>query len=120
MCKWGTHETVYCIRRNNDLYPDGWHPIAVDSCLAPTIREMNERGIITTGCCCGHGNGNGFIGVATESAKLLSEWCFETGHSYHFWGGYLGKYDNELDSDGNPIGSNFQLIIFLPKLELTS
>jgi hypothetical protein len=41
--------------------------IAVDKCLLPEIIRLWERGIKTTGCCCGHGHDNmAFIGVAPE------------------------------------------------------
>lgn len=41
--------------------------IAVDKCLLPEIVGLWEKGIKTTGCCCGHGDlEKAFIGVAPE------------------------------------------------------
>lgn len=37
--------------------------IAVDKCLLPEILSLWEKGIRTTGCCCGHGRQPAFIGV---------------------------------------------------------
>ena len=37
--------------------------IAVDHCLAGEILMLWGRGIITTGCCCGHSQLDGYIGV---------------------------------------------------------
>ena len=38
--------------------------VAVDKCLLHEIQSLWERGIKTTGCCCGHGNPNcAFLGV---------------------------------------------------------
>lgn len=36
---------------------------AVDKCIANLIRELWSKGIITTGCCCGHNIANGYIGI---------------------------------------------------------
>lgn len=46
MCKWGTDVEIELRRR-----------VAVDSCIAETIVRLNEQGVHTTGCCCGHGKG---------------------------------------------------------------
>lgn len=37
--------------------------IAVDKCLLPEIISLWEKGIRTTGCCCGHAKQPPFIGV---------------------------------------------------------
>lgn len=71
MCKWGTDKLIHVIHRNNEYIPDGWHEIAVDACIADYVQEMNDRGIITTGCCCGHFKGDSVVTVATKSQDLL-------------------------------------------------
>ena len=38
-----------------------WDVKSVDRCLAPIIQALNERGIFTSNCCCGHGKGPGDI-----------------------------------------------------------
>lgn len=52
MCRWGTSEIVHL------AYPrpvSGRTRIAVDACLAPLVQALNDLGVKTTGCCCGHG-----------------------------------------------------------------
>lgn len=71
MCKWGTDRIIHVIHRNNEFVPDGWHPIGVDACIADLVQEMNNRGIITTGCCCGHGKDTGWVQIDPISEDLL-------------------------------------------------
>ena len=33
----------------------------IDECIAPIVRALNNAGILTRGCCCGHGRENGSI-----------------------------------------------------------
>lgn len=33
----------------------------IDLCIAPIIKALNDGGIITKGCCCGHGEVMGYI-----------------------------------------------------------
>jgi hypothetical protein len=33
----------------------------VDACIAPLVQAMNDRGVHTLGCCCGHGEVVGSI-----------------------------------------------------------
>lgn len=54
MCQHGTLKKIYVIRWNNPSVPDGWHEKYVDACIADEIQELNNKGILTTGCCCGH------------------------------------------------------------------
>ncbi len=35
--------------------------VDVDRCIAPLVRALNEAGIATEGCCCGHGEVTGHI-----------------------------------------------------------
>ena len=37
--------------------------VNVDKCLASEIKSLNEQGIKTVGCCCGHGKSQGYIQV---------------------------------------------------------
>ncbi len=34
---------------------------AIDACLAPVIQALNEAGVFTASCCCGHGEIDGSI-----------------------------------------------------------
>jgi len=69
MCEWGTDAFIYVIRRNHPDIPDGWHLMAVDACIADYVQRMNDLGIITMGCCCGHGKTEPQVSVAWESGE---------------------------------------------------
>jgi len=51
MCKLGsdTGVTLYKSREN------GMKTVKVDSCIAPLVQMLNDYGIQTIACCCGHG-----------------------------------------------------------------
>ncbi len=38
-----------------------WETKGVDSCIAPIVKALNDAGIYTAGCCCGHGETDGNI-----------------------------------------------------------
>lgn len=44
--------------------------MAVDACLAPLIQMLNDYGIHTVGCCCGHGKDQGSI-IIEQDKKLI-------------------------------------------------
>lgn len=77
MCAWGTDQIIHVIRRNHPDTPDGWHPVAVDACIADYVQRMNDQGVITVGCCCGHGKGRPVVLVAAESVPLLAQLGYE-------------------------------------------
>ena len=45
---------------------EGRECFVIDECLAPALLALWEKGIKTTGCCCGHGSGSGMIGLLTD------------------------------------------------------
>jgi len=52
MCKWGTDvEVKLCRPRKHS----GLTTAKVDACIAPLVQMLNDYGIQTEGCCCGHG-----------------------------------------------------------------
>lgn len=66
--------------------------VEVDGCLVGEINRLNNEGVKTIGCCCGHGRRQGYIQVAPDSvAEMLKreyqqievdnygngEWCFK-------------------------------------------
>jgi len=80
MCKWRTNATIKVIRSPSAArlhLPDGWYPVAVDACIAAYVQRMNDLGIVTVGCCCGHGKGPGAVLVAAESAALMDALGYE-------------------------------------------
>ena len=80
MCKHGTTKEINVIRRANRSVEDGWHKRHVDACIADHVQLMNERGIITLGCCCGHGEYKGHILVSKGSEILLKKYGYEYEH----------------------------------------
>lgn len=63
MCEWGT-ETVVAVWVPARLSHTGqgrWKRVAVDSCIADIVSALQVSGIVTTGCCCGHGEAPGEI-----------------------------------------------------------
>ena len=51
--------------------------IQVDICLANEIKDLWDKGIRTTGCCCGHGLELGFIQVTDECISKMEELGYE-------------------------------------------
>jgi len=59
--------------------------VPVDGCIAPLVQLLNDHGVRTTGCCCGHGKGPGFISfedaegfsreIPLETRGALMEGC---------------------------------------------
>jgi len=47
--------------------------ICVDSCLKEEIEYLWSIGITTTGCCCGHGKLEPFIGVVPQDIQKMKE-----------------------------------------------
>jgi hypothetical protein len=88
MCKWGTSSIVWIAtdsmpgwRKKNGLEQreDGRWPIPVDACIAEYVQKMNDLGIATVGCCCGHGKTPwASILVHPDSESLLVQ------HGYEF------------------------------------
>lgn len=35
--------------------------VPVDSCIAPLVQLLQDHGVRTVGCCCGHGKAPGFV-----------------------------------------------------------
>lgn len=68
--------------------------ISCDKCLATEIRMLNDAGIRTIGCCCGHGADVGYIQVDPQYFDEMK---------------WLGYTERKLDSSGNG------LWCFIPK-----
>lgn len=47
--------------------------IYCDKCLATEVRILNDMGIKTVGCCCGHRKAHGYIQVASEYVERMKE-----------------------------------------------
>jgi hypothetical protein len=44
--------------------------VPVDYCLAPLIQMLNDYGVKTLGCCCGHGKSRGMILIDPEQYSI--------------------------------------------------
>lgn len=51
MCKWGTDKEITLCKPHEN----GMKTAKVDNCIAPLIQILNDYGIQTLSCCCGHG-----------------------------------------------------------------
>lgn len=54
--------------------------VSIDKCLLPEILELWEMGIKTTGCCCGHGRIEPFIGVDFDDIQKMKD----LGYKVHY------------------------------------
>ena len=64
ICKHGTYKTVKIINKQNKS--EVW----VDACIAEEIQMLNDKGVITLGCCCGHGK----AGQIVEYENAYGKW----------------------------------------------
>jgi len=69
MCRDKT--TLVRLTKHNE---SGRNIVPVDSCIASEIQQLNDSGVVTVGCCCGHG-----------SSGRIIEWDNAFGH----WKGYI-------------------------------
>lgn len=72
MCKRGTETMVALCRPKliSGQFDDD--DVPVDACMAPLVQLLNDRGVRTFGCCCGHGEEEGFISL--EDDKGCVRW----------------------------------------------
>lgn len=65
MCLHGNYKIVKVLstsKKNNE--------VLIDACIADEIKALNSKGIVTLGCCCGHGNS----GKAVEHENGFGKW----------------------------------------------
>lgn len=48
-----------------------WDDKGVDACIAPIVQALNDAGILTAGCCCGHGKEPGSISLQDGRTLLI-------------------------------------------------
>ncbi len=49
------------------------YTVGVDNCIAEEIKFLWDKGIRTTGCCCGHNKYLGYIGVVNKDIDKMLE-----------------------------------------------
>lgn len=66
MCKWGTetHLEITIPAHFSRTGQSQQKVVAIDSCIAPIVKALNEAGVTTVACCCGHGKRPGMISLA--------------------------------------------------------
>jgi len=63
MCEWG-NDVILLVPIPANLSYTGkfrWDYKGIDSCIAPIVKALNDAGIYTASCCCGHGKADGII-----------------------------------------------------------
>lgn len=67
MCEWGDTVHKFVLVPAEDHHSqDGephWEYKPIDSCIAEIVDALNKAGIYTSGSCCAHGKGVGFISL---------------------------------------------------------
>ena len=56
-----------------ECYEKTKNGIGVDGCLVGEINKLNNAGITTIGCCCGHGKRQGFIQVSQNDVNKMRD-----------------------------------------------
>lgn len=69
MCKWGTDKEIKLC----SLMPiSKREKIKVDACMAPLVQMLNDYGIKTLACCCGHGKTPfSYIRISSQNIELI-------------------------------------------------
>jgi hypothetical protein len=70
MCNYGTLKNITVINQKQNS-----QDIVVDACIADEVQHLNDQGIVTLGCCCGHGKS----GQIVEWENDYGKW---KGHEY--------------------------------------
>lgn len=68
MCRWGTDASI---RLNRPRPVSGRTEILVDACIAPLIQALNDAGVHTVGCCCGHGKAPGEVLIEQGGLRVI-------------------------------------------------
>ena len=55
--------------------------VYIDKCLAEEIKRLWSLGIVTTGCCCGHGVRQGYIGVSDKDIPVMKRLGYKVLHN---------------------------------------
>lgn len=82
MCSWNNTAPLHVKAHKNWVrhISDGRKLIEVDSCLADIIYALNEAGIHTEACCCGHGKRPGNI-ILSDGRELVIAKNYEEGRA---------------------------------------
>ena len=67
------------------------YSVSVDKCLVDEIKYLWDQGIITLGCCCGHGRELGMINVDLKSVNKM----LELGYQFYIFDDKFGGVDRK-------------------------
>ena len=75
MCEWGDTVDVAVMVPAHLSYSGVRHlkTAHIDACIAPLVKAMNEIGMETVSCCCGHGKHRPCINLADGRALVICE-----------------------------------------------
>ena len=79
MCEWGNWELVKVLVPA-DLSCTGkahWKLAKIDKCIASIVQALNEAGIYTRGCCCGHNKKDGYIELQDGRILVIKQDAIE-------------------------------------------
>ena len=84
MCKWGTHTKVRLMeidlkgltkkqnKKRAKILGLTEREELIDSCIAPLVQILNDYGIKTISCCCGHGKvANSHIRISAKNIEII-------------------------------------------------
>lgn len=71
MCEWGDDvELVVPMHPDTTGKPFHWAARKIDRCMVPMVKALNDAGIFTLNCCCGHDKGPGSI-ILHDGRELI-------------------------------------------------
>lgn len=75
MCKWhgGTYEGNLPVTLAKPGPYNGNKVAYVDPCIQPLVQAINDAGILTLNCCCGHGMRPGWIALEDGRQILIAK-----------------------------------------------
>ncbi len=75
MCNWGENVNLLVPISAEASYTGEfrWAVKGIDQCIAPYVKALNDAGLYTGGCCCGHGEYDGFIGLHDGTIVTLTK-----------------------------------------------
>jgi hypothetical protein len=72
--EFGSGDCAYTIWLPYKLKDASQKCVRIDKCLLPEIVKLWEKGVRTTGCCCGHGDKKvAFISVSKEYIEIMEK-----------------------------------------------
>ena len=82
MCKWGTSVVMGLgipahLSHSGQAYVK---PVAVDACIAPIVKALNDAGVVTIASCCGHGHRPGGI-ILGDGREVIIARNFDEGRA---------------------------------------